>query len=65
MISSTTSEGSFKILRLPQVCEVTTIMPMSHQLEADLRVPQCVKIGVRAVGWLDKEMNARSSDVSP
>ena len=31
---------------------------MIYQLEADLRFPQRVKIGVRAVGWLDKEVNA-------
>jgi predicted DNA-binding transcriptional regulator AlpA len=31
---------------------------MIYQLEADLRFPQRVKIGVRAVGWLDKEVTA-------
>jgi predicted DNA-binding transcriptional regulator AlpA len=31
---------------------------MIYQLEADLRFPQRVKIGTRAVGWLDKEVNA-------
>jgi prophage regulatory protein len=59
MITDTTNEGSFKILRLPQVCEVTGLCrSMIYQLEADLRFPQRVKIGVRAVGWLDKEVNA-------
>jgi prophage regulatory protein len=59
MIASPPSEGSMKILRLPQVCEVTGLCrSMIYQLEADLRFPQRVKIGVRAVGWLDKEVNA-------
>jgi predicted DNA-binding transcriptional regulator AlpA len=31
---------------------------MIYQLEADLRFPKRVKIGVRAVGWLDKEVKA-------
>jgi prophage regulatory protein len=59
MITSPTNEASLKILRLPQVCEVTGLCrSMIYQLEADLRFPQRVKIGVRAVGWLDKEVNA-------
>jgi prophage regulatory protein len=54
-----TNDASLKILRLPQVCEVTGLCrSMIYQLEADLRFPQRVKIGVRAVGWLDKEVNA-------
>jgi predicted DNA-binding transcriptional regulator AlpA len=31
---------------------------MIYQMEADLRFPQRVKIGVRAVGWLDNEVHA-------
>ena len=59
MITSPSGEASLKILRLPQVCEVTGLCrSMIYQLEADLRFPQRVKIGVRAVGWLDKEVNA-------
>lgn len=59
MITSHTTDESLKILRLPQVCEVTGLCrSMIYQLEADLRFPQRVKIGVRAVGWLDKEVNA-------
>lgn len=58
MINST-NDASLKILRLPQVCEVTGLCrSMIYQLEADLRFPKRVKIGVRAVGWLDKEVNA-------
>jgi len=59
MITSPTTAESLKILRLPQVCEITGLCrSMIYQLEADLRFPQRVKIGVRAVGWLDKEVNA-------
>jgi prophage regulatory protein len=59
MITSPTNDASFKILRLPQVCEVTGLCrSMIYQLEADLKFPKRVKIGVRAVGWLDKEVNA-------
>jgi prophage regulatory protein len=59
MIASPTTQGSLKILRLPQVCEVTGLCrSMIYQLEADLRFPQRVKIGIRAVGWLDNEVNA-------
>jgi prophage regulatory protein len=57
-MTTPTNDGSLKILRLPQVCEVTGLCrSMIYQLEADLRFPQRVKIGVRAVGWLDKEVN--------
>ena len=59
MITSPITDESLKILRLPQVCEVTGLCrSMIYQLEADLRFPQRVKIGVRAVGWLDREVNA-------
>lgn len=59
MITSPTNDASLKILRLLQVCEVTGLCrSMIYQLEADLLFPPRVKIGVRAVGWLDKEVNA-------
>ncbi|MHB8474796.1 MAG: helix-turn-helix transcriptional regulator [Steroidobacteraceae bacterium] len=59
MIASSTTEGSLKILRLPQVCEVTGLCrSMIYQMEAERRFPQRVKIGVRAVGWLDNEVHA-------
>jgi prophage regulatory protein len=59
MTASATTQGSLKILRLPQVCEVTGLCrSMIYQLEADLRFPKRVKIGIRAVGWLDNEVNA-------
>ena len=54
-----TNQDSLKILRLPQVCELTGLCrSMIYQMEADLRFPQRVRIGVRAVGWLEKEVNA-------
>jgi predicted DNA-binding transcriptional regulator AlpA len=31
---------------------------MIYQMEADLLFPQRVTIGTRAVGWVDKEVNA-------
>jgi prophage regulatory protein len=50
---------SIRILRLPQVCEVTGLCrSMIYQMEADLRFPQRVKIGTRAVGWVEKEVTA-------
>jgi prophage regulatory protein len=58
-MNNATNDASLKIMRLPQVCEVTGLCrSMIYQLEADLKFPQRVKIGVRAVGWLDKEVNA-------
>ncbi len=53
------NHDSLKILRLPQVCEVTGLCrSMIYQMEADLRFPRRVKIGTRAVGWLENEVNA-------
>lgn len=59
MISPSTSAASVKILRLLQVREVTGLCrSMIYPLEADLRFPRRVKIGVRAVGWLDNDVSA-------
>ena len=50
---------SLRILRLPQVCEVTGFCrSMIYQMEAELRFPRRVKIGTRAVGWLEGEVQA-------
>jgi prophage regulatory protein len=47
----------FKVLRLPQVCEVTGLRrSMIYQLEAEQRFPRRIKIGVRAVGWIQGEV---------
>jgi prophage regulatory protein len=53
------NEESLRILRLPQVCEVTGLCrSMIYQMEADRRFPKRIKISIRAVGWLEKEVNA-------
>jgi prophage regulatory protein len=50
---------SLKILRLPQVCAVTGFCrSMIYQMEAERRFPSRVKIGARAVGWLETEVHA-------
>lgn len=50
---------SLKILRLPQVCAITGFCrSMIYQMEAERRFPKRVKIGLRAVGWLDGEVQA-------
>jgi prophage regulatory protein len=48
-----------KILRLPQVCEVTGLCRSQiYQMEAELRFPRRIKIGTRAVGWLEQDVQA-------
>lgn len=48
-----------KILRLPDVCSETGLCrSMVYQLEAESRFPGRIKIGVRAVGWLEHEVRA-------
>lgn len=51
--------ASIQILRLPQVCErIGLSRSMIYQLEAEQRFPQRIKIGVRAVGWIESEAEA-------
>ncbi len=51
--------SSIKILRLPRVCEMTGFRrSMIYHMEAELRFPKRVKIGTRAVGWLESEVQA-------
>ena len=46
-----------QILRLPQVCKVTGLgRSMIYQLEAERRFPTRVRIGLRAVGWVESEV---------
>lgn len=46
-----------QILRLPQVCKVTGLgRSMIYQLEAQRRFPCRVRIGARAVGWVEAEV---------
>jgi prophage regulatory protein len=48
---------SLQILRLPQVCSVTGLRrSMIYQLEAEQRFPKRIKIGIRAVGWIESEV---------
>jgi prophage regulatory protein len=48
-----------RILRLPEVCRVVGIgRSMVYQLESEGRFPRRVRIGLRAVGWVDKEIQA-------
>ncbi len=54
-----TSAISLQILRLPQVCSVTGLRrSMIYQLEAEQRFPKRVKIGIRAVGWIESEVQS-------
>jgi prophage regulatory protein len=51
------SATSLQILRLPQVCNVTGLRrSMIYQLEAEQRFPKRIKIGIRAVGWIESEV---------
>lgn len=46
-----------QILRLPQVCRITGLgRSMIYQLEAESRFPARVRIGARAVGWVESEV---------
>jgi prophage regulatory protein len=46
-----------QILRLPQVCKVTGLgRSMIYQLEAERRFPGRVRLGLRAVGWVESEI---------
>jgi prophage regulatory protein len=46
-----------RILRLREVCALTGLgRSFIYQLQADGRFPQRIKLGARAVGWLDEEV---------
>jgi prophage regulatory protein len=48
-----------QMLRLPQVCKVTGLgRSMIYQLEAEQKFPHRVRIGMRAVGWVESEVQA-------
>jgi prophage regulatory protein len=48
---------SLQIIRLPQVCRVTGLRrSMIYQLESQQRFPKRIKIGIRAVGWIESEV---------
>ena len=51
------SNELLQVLRLPQVCKVTGLCrSMIYQLEAERRFPCRIKIGLRAVGWIEGEV---------
>lgn len=48
-----------QILRLPQVCKATGLgRSMIYQLESERRFPCRVRIGARAVGWVEAEVQS-------
>ncbi|MGO8830732.1 MAG: helix-turn-helix transcriptional regulator [Steroidobacteraceae bacterium] len=51
------ASAAIQILRLPQVRARTGLCrTMIYQLEAQHQFPRRVKIGVRAVGWIEGEV---------
>jgi len=48
-----------RVLRLKEVCNVTGLgRSFIYQLQAEQQFPRSIKIGVRAVGWLESEVRA-------
>jgi predicted DNA-binding transcriptional regulator AlpA len=48
-----------QILRLPQACKVTGLgRSMIYQLESEHRFPCRVRLGARAVGWVEAEVQS-------
>ena len=46
-----------RVLRLKDVCKVTGLgRSFIYQLQTERRFPHSIKIGVRAVGWLEGEV---------
>ena len=51
------SSATLQIVRLPRVREITGLCRSTiYQLEADQKFPKRVQLGVRAVGWLENEI---------
>lgn len=60
---STTGPRSIQILRLPDDCRATGLgRSMVYQLEAASQFPRRVKIGARAVGWIEDEIQQWLAD---
>ena len=54
---SSATDGRSRILRLKEVCKFTGLgRSFIYQLQADDQFPRSIKIGVRAVGWLEHEV---------
>lgn len=61
--ASTAITARQRILRLPEVCAVTGLgRSFIYQLQAAGSFAQRVKLGVRAVGWLEDEVQRWLSD---
>jgi prophage regulatory protein len=55
--SAAVAPANARIVRLPQVCAMTGLgRSMIYQMEAEGRFPRRVSIGVRAVGWVESEV---------
>jgi prophage regulatory protein len=51
------SDERLQVLRMPQVCKVTGLCrSMIYQLEAEKRFPSRIRLGLRAVGWIEGEV---------
>ena len=64
-MDSLPTEGhrAIQILRLPAVCWATGLgRSMVYQLEASSQFPRRVKIGARAVGWIEQEVQLWLAD---
>lgn len=62
-IQSHTPAPHAQILRLPQVCKITGLgRSMIYQLESERRFPARVRIGLRAVGWVESEVQLWLAD---
>ncbi|MGH8141416.1 MAG: helix-turn-helix transcriptional regulator [Steroidobacteraceae bacterium] len=58
-VSVLSTQPKLHVLRLPMVCEITGLCrSMIYQLEAEHCFPSRIKIGTRAVGWLEGEVQA-------
>jgi prophage regulatory protein len=52
-------DPNVRALRLRQVCHLTGLgRSMIYQMQAEGRFPQRIKLGERAVGWLESEVRA-------
>ncbi|MEO8467902.1 MAG: AlpA family transcriptional regulator [Gammaproteobacteria bacterium] len=57
--ASELAAGAIRILRLPEVCQVTGLKrAMIYRLQQRKSFPQSVKITDHAVGWINAEVQA-------
>jgi prophage regulatory protein len=51
-------QPNLRALRLRQVCQLTGLgRSMIYQMQSEGRFPRSIKLGERAVGWLESEVN--------